>query len=160
MNNKTIGILIAVVAVLAIAVYAIGLTRDNDTGAVRNNNNGRSGVEIAENMTSLKWKWERTVFEDGRVVEPREPAEFVLSFEPADRSFSSSTDCNSLFGTYEVERDGDLEFGDMGSTLMFCENALEPEYVEMLDEVDSYRLSEEGKLILEIGDGVMEFSRE
>jgi heat shock protein HslJ len=101
------------------------------------------------------WKWEQTVNANGVVVTPKKPGVFSLSFKAG--SVSVKTDCNSMGGTY-VADDGSLSFGNMMSTMMYCEGSQETEFSAMLGEVVGYRFTSKGELILsKQGGGTMTF---
>ncbi len=38
-----------------------------------------------------------------------------------DGAFSGTDGCNNIFGTWKETSDGQIEFGDVGSTMMACE---------------------------------------
>ncbi len=91
------------------------------------------------------WKWLETVDSQGGVVTPKVPGAFSLLFE--GESVRISTDCNMGTATY-TSTDRQLTLGPIGSTKMFCEGAQESEFFEMLRNVASYHINDEGQLIL------------
>lgn len=82
---------------------------------------------------------------------------FIVSFGE-DNRVMSTTDCNSLNGSYKVEGNK-LTFGPMAMTMMFCDGSQESVYVRMLSSVTSYTVvGTELKFTLNNG-GVMLFKK-
>ena len=82
---------------------------------------------------------------------------FVVSFGE-DNRVMSTTDCNSLNGSYKVEGNK-LTFGPMAMTMMFCDGSQESVYARMLSSVTSYTVvGAELKFTLNNG-GVMLFKK-
>lgn len=72
---------------------------------------------------------------------------FTLRFDPSEAMVNGRTNCNRFFGPYTVSG-CTLEFGDMGMTRMACPGMeYEQLFVEVLDDVDGYRI-EGSKLVL------------
>ena len=63
-------------------------------------------------------------------------SKFVLVFDTS-KNFTSTTDCNSVGGTYTTNNTS-LLFGAFVSTMMFCENAKETIYTGLLSKTYSY----------------------
>lgn len=105
-------------------------------------------------LTATSWVWQNTTLNDGSVVEGKDA--FVLTFTP-NLSYQSTTDCNSLSGTYVV--DGEvLSLATPAMTKMFCEGSIENEYITQLVLTGSYVLEGDTlKLLLNRDYGVMEF---
>lgn len=98
-------------------------------------------------ITNRAWQWARTQMNDDTLLTPRDPQAFTLTFE-ADGSFHGTTDCNSFFGSYQLE-DNRLTFGPIGQTKMFCQDSQESEFLQSLSAVDSWMLDEAtGELVL------------
>jgi heat shock protein HslJ len=106
-----------------------------------------SGEASAERMTldMKQWTWVETVFSDGSQLVPSETDVFGLTFTDAG-TFSATTDCNSMGGTYEVSGNT-ISFGSMFATEMFCMDSQEHEFATMLSEVDSFDFTGKGELI-------------
>ncbi len=102
----------------------------------------------APTLTGKTWMWEESLYNDERIITPRNADAFTLSFSE-DGNFSVTTDCNAGFGTYT--RDGtQLMFGPIGLTKKFCEGAQEQEFVQMLEHTSGYHFSPDGQLILDL----------
>ena len=91
------------------------------------------------------WEWVETVDGAGTTVVPRETGIFTVSFD--GESVRISTDCNTGVATYTAT-ERELSFSAIGSTKMYCEGSQELEFFAMLKEVASYRITDEGQLIL------------
>ena len=97
-------------------------------------------------LTLNSWEWKETQYSDDKIVKPSENGKFVAKFE--DGKFSSSTDCNNVFGSYTLDEEK-ISFGALASTKMACQDeAKEVEYSKMLGEVTSYMISDSGNLVL------------
>lgn len=84
---------------------------------------------------------------DDTVITPQKPDAFTLTFTK-DGRFSGTTDCNGFMGDISAGANNSLVFGQMASTLMFCENSQEAQFTNMISNVGSYMINEEGNLIL------------
>lgn len=93
------------------------------------------------------WAWQETVYNDGEVVTPTDSAQFIARFNE-DGTFSSTTDCNNTFGAYTRDESA-LTFGPLAATLMAClDETKEMIYGEMLSQVTSYMIADNGNLVL------------
>lgn len=107
--------------------------------------------EADPNIMSLNmktWTWIDTTFSNNVVVQPNNPDAFTLTFND-DGNFSATTDCNSMGGTYEV-KSNNITFGQIASTLMYCEDSQEQDFSSMLNEVQSFSFTNKGELILKL----------
>jgi heat shock protein HslJ len=97
------------------------------------------------------WTWVRAMDGGNEIVLGRADA-FTLTFRP-DGTFSATTDCNRVMGGYELEGTT-LEFGTMAATKMFCADAQESVFTELLGRVRSHSFTARGELLLRLeGDG-------
>jgi len=87
-------------------------------------------------LTTKEWEW----------VGANKPGLFILSFND-EKSFSAKTDCNNMGGQYTLDGNS-LTFGDMYSTLMYCEGSQESEFSALLGKVTEYKFTDDGGLIL------------
>jgi len=106
-------------------------------------------VVIDPSLTANQWQWQTTEYSDDTVIIPENSGDFIASFSD-EGQFSSSTDCNQTFGSYSIGEDNALIFVPLASTLMFCENSQETEYGNMLSEISSYMIADNGNLVLMI----------
>ncbi len=94
-----------------------------------------------------KWEWVSAVYPDGTRITPKKEKVFTLTFGK-DTSFSASTDCNSIGGKYIATSEKSLQFGEMMSTLMYCEDSQEQIFSELLSTVTMFQFTGKGELIL------------
>jgi heat shock protein HslJ len=97
-------------------------------------------------LTMHTWKWQSALYEDGRTVAPVQKDAFTLTFS-ADGTFSASTDCNGIGGTYTAT-DSLLAMSEFMGTLMYCEGSQESVYTSLLQDVSTYHFTSKGELIL------------
>ncbi len=93
------------------------------------------------------WTWISTLYSNDKIVTPKKTKSFTLTFKK-DGSFSATTDCNSMSGTYSG-KDNKISFNDMASTLMYCDGSQEGEFAKMLQETQSYFFTSKGELIFD-----------
>jgi heat shock protein HslJ len=108
-------------------------------------------------LDAHQWKWIRTDVSGKASVTPKKVDSFLLTFK-TDNSFTSTTDCNTVGGSY-ITNGSAITLSNVISTLMFCEDAEESTYVGMLTGTASYSFGTKGELILKSkeGDGTMIF---
>lgn len=95
---------------------------------------------LTEPLEDRYWKLIELGGEPVAVEEGQREAHLVLHSE--DQRVSGATGCNRLMGNFEVD-DERLTLGQLGTTMMACSGdnmALEQRFLEMLSEVDSYRV--------------------
>lgn len=97
-------------------------------------------------LDMTKWRWQKTIYNNDTEVIPVQKDAFTLSFK--EGNVSIGTDCNQAGGGYSVDGKN-IEFGDMMSTLMYCEDSQEGEFLSQLGEVKSYLFTSHGELVLE-----------
>lgn len=120
------------------------------------------GSEEIENIPSVEeasssdlngsYNWLGNKKSDGSVAyTPKSTTAFTIKFN--DGEMTSSTDCNSLGGSY-VSTNQTLSFGPLMSTLMYCEGSEEAVYSNFLSEATSYARSN-GYLFIKLTDGMV-----
>lgn len=98
-------------------------------------------------VDGLTWTWIETQYSNDDVVEAADNTQFVATFL-SEGQFSSTTDCNNTFGEYTIEGNN-LSFGPLASTKKAClGETQEMEYLNMLSEVTSYMIDDNGRLVL------------
>lgn len=108
-------------------------------------------IEEAEEAEGIQgsWAWKETVYNNDTKDVPAGPTFFVIAFHE-NGSFASTTDCNNLVGSFELE-DNSIKITKIGSTLMACEDSsLQDEYMKSLQDAASYFIDDEGRLVLEL----------
>lgn len=99
-------------------------------------------------LTMKTWTWVETFVGDTKEIKPQKPNAFTLTFNQ-DKTFSATTDCNSVGGEYKSEGNT-IVFSKMMSTLMYCDGAQEVLFTEMLSNAESYSFTPKGELILDL----------
>lgn len=105
---------------------------------------GKKGVSVR----GTNWVWQSIQSGDIK-TEVKNPSVFILTLD-AEGRFTSTTDCNSVTGSYVLEGES-LTFKDMASTLMYCDGSQENIYTQGLGKVSMYRV-EGNTLILSLTD--------
>ena len=109
---------------------------------------GEANPEVMS-LDMKTWQWIRTTYNNDTQLVPTKAGAFTVTFND-DGSFSATTDCNSMSGTYSVA-DNILTFGeDIAMTRMFCEGSQELVFSEMLREIRSFFFTSRGELVLEL----------
>lgn len=74
-----------------------------------------------------------------------------LVFDSQKSMISGTGGCNRIFGSYEIGKKNMLKFGDIGSTMMACQDLpFENKFLEVLKSVRYYEVSA-GELFLKDG---------
>jgi len=95
-----------------------------------------------------KWTWISTLYNDERTIMPKQKDAFTLTFK-TDGTFSATTDCNGVGGSYVTDKEK-ITFGQMMSTLMYCEGSQEGDFTKMLENSTGYHFTSKGELILDL----------
>jgi heat shock protein HslJ len=79
----------------------------------------------------------------------------VINFDIAGQKVFGKNSCNSYSGKLTIEGDK-INFKDskMAVTMMACQGNGDRVYMDMLEKIDSYSITEEGKVLTMIGNGV------
>ncbi len=141
MSKKQKGVSGVVVAVVGLLIFGIaGWVLLYQVGnPVAREWAAKVGVGESVTLEGVAWVWERTERADGSVVEPKDSS-FVLSLIAEEKRVSSTTDCNSMMGSYLLGNGNELRFGALASTKMFCQDSMEGMYGEQLALVNSYHI--------------------
>ena len=102
----------------------------------------------AMSLTMKPWVWQQALYNDGREIRPLRPDLFTITFM-SDKTVSVGTDCNSAGANYELN-DNQITFSSFRSTMMYCENSQEAEFLKLLENTQSYHFSNRGELILDL----------
>ena len=94
------------------------------------------------------WSWVSVTYNDGRKITPMKPGKFTLSFSNKG-TFGATTDCNSMGGSYTVNKDN-ISFSPMMSTQRYCEGSREAEFTSLLGEAQSYHFTSKGELVIDL----------
>lgn len=121
--------------------------------------NTRQFGEVAQNfegeadparmtLTMKTWVWISALYNDERVVTPKQPKAFSVTFKE-DGTFSATTDCNNMMGTYTANN-GIISFGPIASTKMYCEGSQEATFGELLRDTSGYHFTSKGELVFDL----------
>lgn len=75
----------------------------------------------------------------------------VIILEAISKKVTGNTGCNQLFGSFTTQNN-QITFSGMGSTKMYCQDVKENEYLNMINQVHSYKIIN-GQLIFMDKDG-------
>lgn len=114
-----------------------------------------ASTTVVKKLTDETWTWVKTDGENDIVVTPKNISAFTITLN-ATGTINGTTDCNNFFGTYKLETN-ELTFGPLGATKMFCENSQENDFMNILQKVTEYSISEDNNLILKSASGTMMF---
>ncbi len=93
-------------------------------------------------LTDNPWQATKIADQDGELAAAIEDIPAFIEFEDGQATGHGS--CNRLFGPYEVSENGDLSFGEMGTTMMACLDAVmqqEQAFLAALASVDAYSIA-------------------
>jgi heat shock protein HslJ len=99
-------------------------------------------------LQAKTWTWVTTVYNNDTAQTPNEADAFTMTFTDEGR-VRVTTDCNNMQGSYAVN-DHRIEFSQMAATRMYCEGSQEDLFAKMLENVTSYFIDDDGRLILEL----------
>jgi glycine/D-amino acid oxidase-like deaminating enzyme/heat shock protein HslJ len=95
-----------------------------------------------------KWTWIRALYNDGTEIIPRRAGVFALTLNK-DGTFSATTDCNSVGGNYTTNG-SQINFGEIFSTLMYCEDSQESDFIKLLENASGFLFTSRGELVLDL----------
>ncbi len=99
-----------------------------------------------EKLTSKEWYWVETVIGSSVGIKPYNFSAFKITFNK-DLTFSSSSDCNNIGGTYEVF-ENKIKFKDIVRSEKYCMKSRETDYVEGLINVSEISFNDKNEMIL------------
>jgi len=94
------------------------------------------------------WAWIRATYNDGREIIPKQSGKFTITFSNSG-TFSATTDCNSMSGSYTVTEDA-ISFGPIAQTKMYCEGSQESEFASFLQNTEGHHFTSRGELIFDL----------
>lgn len=118
----------------------------------KKSNNGNMGPGVFNNELNEKtWSWIQTTYNDGKIIKSKNTDKFKLTFKNIEdgKTFSATTDCNGVGGEYMVNGKS-IKFDKMISTMMYCENSQEQEFIKSLNDVVGYFFTDKNELVLEL----------
>ncbi len=111
-----------------------------------------SGVMSASEELNGIWIWQRTILNDGTIISPKKVGDFTLNFRE-DKRVSGETDCNNFSGSYSFDNMGNLNFGPLATTMMYCDGSEEKIFTDFINKSKRYEINSSGDLILFLSDG-------
>ena len=106
-------------------------------------------------LTMQPWTWIKKINNDDLEIVPTRSDLFKLTFME-DGTFSATTDCNSVSGSYEA-LDDTIIFEHVVATLMFCADSNEADFMSVLNDAVGYHFTSKGELILDLKSGTATF---
>ncbi|MBW2961889.1 META domain-containing protein [Mesonia aestuariivivens] len=113
--------------------------------------------DVADNSTKTLMTSEYLVEKIGE--NNIEKYKLTLNFNIEENKVNGFSGCNQYYGSLKTSKENKVEFGNIGSTRMMCEEKmqLENRFLETLQQTEIYELSseklllknEEGKVIIE-----------
>ncbi|MYE38168.1 MAG: META domain-containing protein [Candidatus Spechtbacteria bacterium SB0662_bin_43] len=97
------------------------------------------------------WVWQDATLPDSTAIQPENSGPFVLKFNDGD--VSSSTDCNTIRGTYKT-KDTTLTFLDVSITEKGCPGSQDTDYFDYLTKTIMYTIKK-NTLTLTADDGTI-----
>lgn len=91
-------------------------------------------------LVGTEWVWLHTELPNGDLVSTEKRESFVLKLHE-DKSVTSTTDCNSLSGTY-IQNGEALSFPPFAMTKMYCEGSFDTDYAKQLERAASHQIIE------------------
>lgn len=111
-----------------------------------------SGVMPANEGLNGIWIWQKTILNDGTIISPKKVGDFTLNLTE-DKRVSGETDCNNFFGSYSFDSVGNLSFGPLATTMMYCDGSEEKIFTDFINKSKKYEINSLGNLILFLSDG-------
>ncbi|MSR76372.1 MAG: META domain-containing protein [Candidatus Ryanbacteria bacterium] len=119
----------------------------NDFGEIVPEFEGEADPSVMK-LNMKTWVWIETLYNDERVVKPKQPQAFTLEFLEFGR-FGATTDCNQMAGNYTLGADDAVVFDGAISTKRYCEGSQEGEFAKLLENTSHYKFTSRGELILD-----------
>lgn len=83
---------------------------------------------------------------------------FVIAFDDVEKRISGMAECNRFFGSYTLEPVHKISFSALGATRAMCPNmSYETEFLQTIQDVDSYTIDGDVLLLQKGGDVVLIF---
>jgi len=126
------------IIVLTFAILCMTFTSCNSTKSVSNT------------ATTLEGTWQLNYITGPRIAfdglyPDKKP---IIIFDLKGNKISGNNSCNQYFGAFLLEGNK-INFKDskMGMTMMACQGEGESTYMKTLEKIDSYSISEDGKIL-------------
>jgi len=106
--------------------------------------------EYLNKLIAKEWYWSETLLDSSVGIKPYNLNAFRIKFN-SDLTFNSSSDCNSIGGTFEIF-ENKIRFKEIVRSEKYCMKSREEEYVEGLTNASEILFNEKGELILKYKD--------
>lgn len=110
----------------------------------------KSNQSAMKNSKSLEGNWELNYISGPRIafngLYPNKKP--TISFDLKESKVSGNNGCNQYFGTLQVDGNK-INFKDskMGMSMMACQGNGDQVFMNTLEKIDSYSISEDGKIL-------------
>ena len=105
-------------------------------------------AKVDPRVTATVWEWVETKTIYGQEITPKQKDAFRANFS-VDGSFSATTDCNNLTGSYDATIFGKMTFGPFGSTKKACPPLSQGDaFSKSLSQTNEYSVVSDTKLLL------------
>lgn len=110
----------------------------------------KSNQSAMKNSKSLEGNWELNYISGPRIafdgLYPNKKP--TISFDLKENKVSGNNGCNQYFGTLQVDGNK-INFKDskMGMSMMACQGNGDQVFMNTLEKIDSYSISEDGKIL-------------
>ncbi|MCD8528272.1 MAG: META domain-containing protein [Candidatus Pacebacteria bacterium] len=101
---------------------------------------------VTQKLTSAVWVWEKTQMNNDDLFEPLRAGAFTLTFTN-DGNIYGTTDCNGFGGSYTLDGTK-ISTSEFFSTMMFCENSQERDFMDMVSVADQVFFDDADNLVL------------
>ncbi len=115
-------------------------------------NSTETSPQSDTDLVGFTWYWINATFADGTVLTPNKELVYGLQFE-SNGDINILSDCNNIAGRYSTKNKS-LQISELVTTLKFCENTQETEFMQLVEKVQSYTLVD-NLLGLTLSDGAI-----
>lgn len=134
---------------LITALLFIGLSCNSAKSVSENDVKKETASSLAENtLENTQWKLIEVM---GKPIKDygKQMKDPVFVFESAESRFHGNAGCNGMGGTYKLLEGNRIEFSQVFSTQMACENMeLENIVSRMIPTLDNYVINDAGELVI------------
>jgi heat shock protein HslJ len=133
-----------IMIVLAILLISIGCHTSKETvkteKIVSTDKNSRAieGVQIVEKYWKLK-----TLIGTEVKMSPNQTKEIYFMLKLEGNRVEGFAGCNSMLGSYKLSKGNRIEFGKMATTMMFCPEISESDFLSIFDLTDNYTIEDD-----------------
>lgn len=102
------------------------------------------GKKNYNNMVAKAWSLETIEYADSNYIEhPPAEKDIFIEFDDSIKIVFGQLGCNTFRGEYSVDGDDKIKFGQLASTMMWCNNMeFEDRYSKVLGTITNFKASE------------------